>query len=75
MKKVLSIAVLALMMAGSTAFACDGCGCKDKKQEAKKECKQCEEGKKCKACEAKKGQKGEEKKGEKKCCGTCKKDK
>ena len=38
MKKIMSIAAIALMMAGSMAFACDSCGCKDKaKKEAKKE--------------------------------------
>lgn len=38
MKKVMSIAAIALMMAGSTAFACDGCGCKEKKADKKAEC-------------------------------------
>ena len=37
MKKTLSIAAIALMMAGSTAFACGGCGCQDKKSEKKEE--------------------------------------
>ena len=31
MKKVMTIAAVALMMAGSTAFACSGCGCSAKK--------------------------------------------
>ena len=70
MKKVLTVAAIALMMAGSTAFACSGCGCSAKKSDkAKTECKACEKGKECKACDAK------EKGAEKKCCGTCKKDK
>lgn len=30
MKKMMSIAIAALMMVGTTAIACDGCGCKDK---------------------------------------------
>lgn len=69
MKRAMSIVAIALMMAGSTALACDGCGCKDKKSEAKKECKACKEGKDCKACADKKG---EEKKAEKKSCSSCK---
>lgn len=36
MKKVLSIAAVALMMAGSTAFACTGCGCEPKKTDKEK---------------------------------------
>jgi hypothetical protein len=56
MKKVMSIAIVALMMAGSVAFACDSCGCKDKKAEkkaecsAEKKCEKCTEEKKCEAC-------------------------
>ena len=63
MKKVMSIAIVALMMAGTTAFACDSCGCKDKKAEkkaeccgkdgkccAEKKCEKCTDEKKCKAC-------------------------
>jgi hypothetical protein len=52
----MSIAAIALMMAGSTALACDTCGCQDKKADkAKTECEACKkEGKACKACEAKK---------------------
>ena len=62
MKKIMSIAAIALMMAGSMAFACDSCGCKDKaKKEAKKEacctaekkCDSCSEEKACKPCEKK----------------------
>ena len=60
MKKVMSIAVIALMMVGSVAIACDTCGCKDKKAE-KKECSTCDSKKKgecaekkCEACTAEK---------------------
>ena len=35
MKKVMSIVAIALMMAGSVAYACGGCGCQDKKDEKK----------------------------------------
>jgi hypothetical protein len=40
MKKTMSIVAIALMMAGSSAFACSGCGCQDKKSD-KKEKKEC----------------------------------
>ena len=59
MKKIMSIAAIALMMAGSMAFACDTCGCKDKKAEkaacctAEKKCDSCSEEKACKPCEKK----------------------
>ncbi|MDZ8118355.1 hypothetical protein [Pontiella agarivorans] len=54
MKKVMTVAVLTLMMAGSSAFACSGCGCSAKKAEkAKTECKACDKDKACKACDAK----------------------
>lgn len=36
MKRMMSIAMVALFVAGSTAIACDGCGCKEKKAEKKK---------------------------------------
>ena len=36
MRKTLSIAAVALMMAGSTAFACSGCGCSAKKTDKNK---------------------------------------
>ena len=36
MKKAMSIAAIALMMAGSVAYACGGCGCQDKKKDGKK---------------------------------------
>ena len=38
MKRMMSIAVVALFVAGSSAFACGGCGCSAKKAEAKKSC-------------------------------------
>jgi Ni/Co efflux regulator RcnB len=53
MKKMMSIVAIALMMAGSMAFACDSCGCKDKaEKEAKKEacCGTCKAEKKCETC-------------------------
>lgn len=53
MKKLLSIAALVLLAAGSTSFAC-GCGAK-KATKAKAECGMCKkEGKACTACTAKK---------------------
>ncbi len=36
MKRMMSIAAIALFLAGSTVFACDSCGCKAKKTECKK---------------------------------------
>ena len=59
MKKVMSIAAVALMMAGSMAFACDTCGCTAKKAEkaecctAEKKCDACTAEKACAACEKK----------------------
>jgi hypothetical protein len=55
MKKIMSIAAVALMLAGSMAFACDTCGCKDKKAEkkccaAEKKCDTCTAEKTCTAC-------------------------
>jgi hypothetical protein len=41
MKRMMSIAAIALFMAGSSAFACDGCGCSAKKAEKKAECTAC----------------------------------
>lgn len=35
MKKIMTIAAIALMMAGSAVYACGGCGCQDKKSEKK----------------------------------------
>ncbi|QBG48003.1 hypothetical protein EGM51_11560 [Verrucomicrobia bacterium S94] len=74
MKKVMTVAVLTLMMAGSSAFACAGCGCSGcgcsakKAEKAKTECKACTKEKACKGCEAK------AKKAEKKAaCSSCSK--
>lgn len=59
MKKMMSIVAVALMITGSMAFACDTCGCKDKKAEkkacctAEKKCDDCTAEKKCAACEKK----------------------
>lgn len=54
MKKTLSIAAVALMMAGSTAFACSSCGCKtektEKKDKEKTECSSCKGDKAETAC-------------------------
>ncbi|MBT8042598.1 MAG: hypothetical protein KJN67_01845 [Pontiella sp.] len=55
MKKVLSIAAITLMMAGSSAFACGGCGCEAKKTDKKAdkektECSACKGGEKQTAC-------------------------
>jgi len=52
MKRMMSIAAIALFVAGSSAFACDTCGCKAKKT--------CDKTPAC--CAAK------EAKGEKACC-------
>lgn len=67
MKKMMSIAAIALFVAGSAAFACDTCGCQAKKAEgkktectAKKDCcgkKECASKKECSAkkeCDSKK---------------------
>lgn len=68
MKKVFSIAMIAVMMAGSVAYACDTCGCKQKKAEKKATCCAKEGEAKCAAGE-KKCAAGEKKcaEGEKKC--------
>ncbi|VGO22079.1 hypothetical protein [Pontiella sulfatireligans] len=51
MKKTLSIAAVALMMAGSTAFACGGCGCETEKTDKDKtECGSCKGDKSQTAC-------------------------
>ncbi len=51
MKKTLSIAAAALMMAGSTALACNGCGCESKKSDKEKtECGSCKGEKNQTAC-------------------------
>jgi hypothetical protein len=46
MKRMMSIAAIALFMAGSSAFACGGCGCSAKKAEAKTGCTACSKDKK-----------------------------
>ena len=64
MKRMMSIAAIALFMAGSSAFACGGCGCSAKKAEAKKPA--CSQAKSCsgkKACTASKDAK--------KCAADC----
>ena len=68
MKRMMSIAAVALMMAGSTAFACDSCGCASKKPACSKKAE-----KKCaadctKACCAEKGKKKCTEGGKKACC-------
>jgi len=66
MKKMLSIAAVALFVAGSSALACGGSGCGSQKtassqgKDAKK-CSACKPGKPCGKCAAKK---------EAKKCGT-----
>ena len=52
MKRMMSIAAIALFMAGSSVFACDGCGCSAKKAEKKAECSSCTAGKDAKKCGA-----------------------
>ena len=56
MKRMMSIAAIALFMAGSTTFACDSCGCKAKKAEGKKSacsaCKDSDSKKQAKKCGA-----------------------
>lgn len=62
MKRMMSIAAIALMMAGNAAYACDTCGCKPKKAEKKAECS---------ACSASKGKKAEAKKCGADCAKPC----
>ena len=55
MKRMMSIVAIAMLVAGSTAFACDTCGCKEKKAEkacctAEKKCDKCTSEKPCDAC-------------------------
>ncbi|VGO17249.1 hypothetical protein PDESU_05845 [Pontiella desulfatans] len=45
MKRMMSIAAIALMMAGTAAYACDSCGCSAKKADKKAECSACTKGK------------------------------
>lgn len=67
MKRMMSIAAIALFAAGSTAFACDGCGCKAKKDDkAKTECKTTKD---AKACDSKKAE------AKKSSCSSCTKTK
>jgi len=62
MKRMMSIAAIALFVTGSTVLACDTCGCKAKKAESKKA-----------ACCASKDAKECAKKDAKKCGADCKK--
>ena len=62
MKRMMSIAAIALFVAGTSVFACDSCGCKAKKAEGKKAACSAEKGKECSA------------KGEKKCAEGCTKE-
>ncbi len=62
MKKMMSIAAIALFMAGASAFACDSCGCQAKKAEEKTACCSTNKTACCK------------KAGEKKCAEDCKKE-
>ncbi len=41
MKRMMSVAMIALFMTGAAAFACDSCGCSAKKAEKKAECTSC----------------------------------
>lgn len=75
MKRIMSIAAIALFVAGSSALACDTCGCKAKKADDKKPASCAKED--AKSCSAeKKGDascKKECTKAEKKCGADCKK--
>ncbi len=51
MKKMMSIAAIAFLMAGSSVFACNSCGCQAKKSDATA-CSACKPGKPCAACAA-----------------------
>ena len=56
MKRLMSIAAIALFVAGSSALACDTCGCKAKKAEGKKsECTATNGSKQCTGEKAEKG--------------------
>lgn len=64
MKRMMSIAAIALFVAGTSVFACDTCGCKAKADEGKKA-----------ACSSKDGDKScAAKKDAKKCAEGCKKE-
>ena len=68
MKKTVSIVAIALMMAGSMAYACSGCGCEAKKSgKERSECgKSCGSEKQQTACHhSQKGDKGDKGAGEK----------
>ena len=64
MKRMMSIAAIALFISGASALACDTCGCKAKKAEgekkacctAEKKCDDCSAEKPCAACAAKKAE-------------------
>lgn len=49
MKKMMSIAAVALFVAGSAAFACDTCGCKAKKADTNATCTATKGSKECAA--------------------------
>ena len=59
MRKVMSMMMVALFVAGASALACDTCGCKAKQEEKKscctqdKKCADCTAEKQCEACAAK----------------------
>lgn len=59
MKRMMSIAAIALFVMGSSALACDTCGCKAKKAEGEKKaaCSACKTEEACKACTEKKAAK------------------
>ncbi len=57
MKKMMSIAAVALMMVSSAAFACDTCGCTAKKADKAAECTACSKEKKAECTAEKKAEK------------------
>lgn len=62
MKKMMSVVAVALFVAGSSAIACETCGCTAKKAEAAccsadKKCDKCTAEKPCKACTQKAAEK------------------
>ena len=63
MKKLMSIAAIALFVAGSSALACGNCGCSAKKADTKPACCAKKDATSCCA-----------KKGDKKCAEGCKKE-
>ena len=66
MKRMMSIAAIALFVAGSSVFACDSCGCTAKAEKracAAKEGKACGSEKKCEKKQCAEGC-------EKKCCAS-----